>query len=118
MGLLHLLLLLLLLLPPQTFKVNQCFRGQTPSLARAFSPRRLYTILSVAAGEKASFGNAAHLRAGATVLPAPQVCAAADLLTRIRPPSESELPLLANKALIGMVSPSLNGDVSSRGIGR
>ena len=44
--------------------------------------------------------------------------ATANLLTRIRPPSESELPLLANEALIGMVSPSLNGDVSSRGIGR
>ena len=75
-------------------------------LARAFSPRRLCTILSVAAGEKVSFGNAAYL------------CAAANLLPRIRPPSESKLPLLANKALVGMVSPSLNGDVPLRDIGR
>lgn len=49
---------------------------------------------------------------GAIVLPSSlQVASQSDLLTKIRPPDNTELPYLANKTLIGMISPSINVDL-------
>ena len=39
------------------------------------------------------------------------VCAASDILTKVRPPSVDELPPLASKTLIGMISPGINVDL-------
>ena len=64
------------------------------------------------AGEKASFDDASYVSSGAVVVPTfAGVCAASDILTKIRPPSVGELPPLASKTLIGMISPGINVDL-------
>ncbi len=64
---------------------------------------------AISAGAKASFSDAAYAAVGATVVDdADQVFAAADIITKIRPPSEDEAPKLAGKTLIGMVQPAIN----------
>ena len=64
------------------------------------------------AGEKASFDDASYVSSGAAVVPTfAGVCAASDILTKIRPPSVGELPPLASKTLIGMISPGINVDL-------
>lgn len=69
-------------------------------------------ILLHPAGAKASFSDAAYAAAGATVVPdADQVFAVADILTKIRPPSDDEIPKLAGKTLIGMVQPAINPEL-------
>ncbi|KAL7535577.1 hypothetical protein ACHAXR_008088, partial [Thalassiosira sp. AJA248-18] len=63
------------------------------------------------AGENASFNDAAYTAIGATILPTSQIYTAANILTRIRPPNETELPLLKDKTVIGMISPGINTDL-------
>ena len=64
------------------------------------------------AGEKASFDDASYVSSGAVVVPTfAGACAASDILTKIRPPSVGELPPLASKTLIGMISPGINVDL-------
>jgi NAD(P) transhydrogenase len=41
------------------------------------------------------------------------VIAEADIITKVRPPAEKEVPKLAGKTLIGLVSPALNPDLYS-----
>lgn len=68
-------------------------------------------FLIATAGEKASFSDAAYLDAGAVVLQKAQVFDDADIITKIRPPSNDEVPLLAGKTLISQIQPSINGDL-------
>ena len=63
------------------------------------------------AGEKASFSDSDYIDAGAVVLPRDQIFQDADIITKIRPPNEEEVPKLAGKTLISMIQPAINGDL-------
>lgn len=60
------------------------------------------------AGEKADFSDQAFLDAGAVVLQGDQFFEEADIITKIRPPNDEEIPKLAGKTLVAMVSPAIN----------
>ena len=49
--------------------------------------------------------------AGAIVLQKQQVLTDADIITKIRPPTDDEVPKLAGKTLISMIQPAINGDL-------
>lgn len=73
---------------------------------------RLVSVSFPSAGEKASFPDSAYVDAGAFILPdEDQVIAKADIITKIRPPTETETPKLGGKTLIGLISPGLNSDL-------
>ena len=64
------------------------------------------------AGEKASFSDGAYTEKGAVVLHAQeQVYFDSDIIAKVNVPDVDEIPKLAGKTLIGMVSPSINTDV-------
>ncbi len=63
------------------------------------------------AGENASFSDAAYVNKGAIVLPGEQVYVDSDIITKINTPDDDEIPKLAGKTLIGLISPSINVDV-------
>jgi H+-translocating NAD(P) transhydrogenase len=63
------------------------------------------------AGEAASFSDADYISAGAVVLPGEQIFQDADIITKVRPPNEAEVPKLAGKTLISMIQPAINGDL-------
>ena len=65
------------------------------------------------AGEHASFSDGAYVEAGCIVLPRDSIYAQADILTKIRPPDEQEVPKLAGKTLVGMISPNINTQLFS-----
>jgi len=71
----------------------------------------LSVVVESGAGEKASFNDASYITAGAIVLPSAQISAQSDILTKIRPPDKIEVPKLAGKTLIGMISPGINSDL-------
>jgi H+-translocating NAD(P) transhydrogenase len=51
------------------------------------------------------------LEAGAVVLSKQQVLTDADIITKVRPPAEDEVPMLAGKTLISTIQPAINGDL-------
>ena len=61
------------------------------------------------AGEKAAFSDSDYLDAGALVLPGEQIFGDADLITKIRPPNELEVPKFAGKTLVSIIQPAING---------
>lgn len=63
------------------------------------------------AGERASFSDAAYVEAGAIVLQREQIFNDADIITKIRPPSDDEVPKLAGKTLISTIQPAINGEL-------
>ena len=63
------------------------------------------------AGDRASFGDDAYIEAGAVVLKGDQFFQEADIITKIRPPNDDEIPKLAGKTLIGMISPAINPEL-------
>lgn len=63
------------------------------------------------AGENAAFSDAAYVEAGALVLTGEQIFQAADIITKIRPPNDEEVPKLAGKTLVSMIQPAINGDL-------
>lgn len=68
-----------------------------------------------AAGEKASFSDASYVEAGAIVVKNyEQVFADADIVTKIRPPTDDEIPKLSGKTLISMIQPAINGDLYNK----
>jgi len=71
----------------------------------------LSVVVETGAGDKASFSDATYIAAGATILPSSQIHESSDILTKIRPPDELELPKLAGKTLVGMISPGINTDL-------
>jgi len=58
-------------------------------------------------GEKASFHDENYEDAGAKIVSYEEVFKVSDILTKIRPPSESEIPKLASKTMIGMILPAI-----------
>ena len=66
-----------------------------------------------AAGESASFSDSAYVSSGCIVLPREQIYVQADILTKIRPPDDLEVPLLSKKTLVSMISPGINTELYS-----
>jgi NAD(P) transhydrogenase len=62
----------------------------------------------ITAGEAASFRDAAYTEVGAIVLSSGQIYQDADIVTRVRPPSDEEVPKLAGKTLVSMIQPAIN----------
>jgi len=79
-----------------------------PDSAETLIKAGFNVVVQSGAGERASFSDAAYVEKGAIVMPGDEIFAIADILTKIRPPSEEEVPKLAGKTLIGMISPSIN----------
>ena len=74
--------------------------------------RKIRSLSSlIIAGEKADFSDAAFLEAGAIVLQGDQFFKEADIITKIRPPNDDEIPKLAGKTLIAMISPAINTEL-------
>mmetsp|Transcript_17373 Transcript_17373/g.36636 ORF Transcript_17373/g.36636 Transcript_17373/m.36636 type:complete len:1122 (+) Transcript_17373:235-3600(+) len=82
-----------------------------PESVKALVDAGLSVVVESGAGERASFSDAAYTAVGAIVLPREQIYATADIITKIRPPDELELPKLAGKTLVGMISPGINTDL-------
>ena len=70
-----------------------------------------HVLYSFVAGENASFSDAAFLEAGAIVLKGDQFFAEADIITKIRPPNDEEIPKLAGKTLVAMISPAISTEL-------
>lgn len=85
--------------------------SQTPESVASLVKAGFNVVVETGAGEKASYRDAAYLDAGAIVLSQEQLFVEADIITKIRPPDELEVPKLAGKTLIGMISPSINPDL-------
>lgn len=85
--------------------------SQTPDTVRNLVKAGFQVVVQAGAGEKASFTDSAFLEAGAVVLQGEQIFAEADIITKINPPTEDEIPKLAGKTLISTVSPAINGDL-------
>ena len=84
----------------------------TPESASILIKEGFHVVVESGAGEKASFSDAEYTSKGAIVLPGDhQIYANADILTKIRPPSEQEIPKLAGKTLVGMISPAVYPDI-------
>ncbi|KAL7545093.1 hypothetical protein ACHAWF_008451, partial [Thalassiosira exigua] len=79
-----------------------------PESAKSLVDAGWNVVVERGAGEKASFSDEAYLAVGATIASSDEVYAAANLLTKIRPPDELEVPKLAGKTLVGMISPGIN----------
>lgn len=77
-----------------------------------YKPCRFFPLYPNSAGEAASFGDGAYTEAGAVVLAeADQVYQDADILTKVQPPMDVEVPKLAGKTIISMIQPAINGDL-------
>lgn len=63
------------------------------------------------AGDQASFSDGAYSDAGALVLPELQVYQDADIITKVRPPTDEEVPKLAGKTLFSLIQPGINSDL-------
>jgi NAD(P) transhydrogenase len=72
----------------------------------------LLLFFSKTAGKKASFSDAAYVEAGAIVVKGvEQVARDSQIITKINPPSKKEVPLLAGKTLVGLLSARLEPDL-------
>lgn len=68
--------------------------------------------LFVSAGDNASFSDTLYTEAGAIVLSnVDQVFQDADIITKIRPPNDSEVPRLRGKTLFSMIQPAINTEL-------
>jgi NAD(P) transhydrogenase len=71
---------------------------------------QLYLLLL--AGDNASFSDTLYTDAGAIVLSdVNQVFQDADIITKIRPPNDSEVPRLRGKTLFSMIQPAINTEL-------
>jgi len=96
--------------------MRETFKGEnrvsvTPDSAETLIKAGFHVVVQSGAGSNASFSDAAYVDKGAIVLPGDDFYANADIFTKIRPPSEEEVPKLAGKTLVGMISPSLNKEL-------
>ena len=77
-----------------------------------FLPFRFNFCALRTAGDNASFSDSLYSEAGAVVLSdAIQVFQDADIITKIRPPNDDEVPRLRGKTLFSMIQPSINGEL-------
>ncbi|CAJ1934254.1 unnamed protein product [Cylindrotheca closterium] len=96
--------------------LKETFKGenrvsQTPDSVQSLVKAGFTVIVEAGAGEKASFGDAAYVGAGALVLSREQVFQDSDIISKIRPPNEEEVPKLEGKTLVGLLSPSINPEL-------
>ncbi len=71
-----------------------------------------HSVHFVSAGDNASFSDTLYTEAGAVVLPdVGQVFQDADIITKIRPPNDSEVPKLRGKTLFSMIQPAINTEL-------
>jgi len=80
----------------------------SPSSAETLIKAGFQIVVQSGAGENASFSDGAYVSVGAIVLPGEQIYANVDIISKIRPPSQDEIPKLAGKTLVAMISPSIN----------
>ena len=84
-----------------------------PDSAKLLVDAGMSVIVEAGAGDNASFSDAAYVSVGCIVLPREQVYAQADILTKIRPPDELDVPLLSKKTIVSIISPGINGALYS-----
>jgi NAD(P) transhydrogenase len=89
------------------------FTTNSPSYCASYLAFHLIDCASntCTAGEKASFSDAAFVEAGAIVLHGEQIFTAADIFTKIRPPTDEEVLNLAGKTLFSTIQPAINGEL-------
>jgi len=86
--------------------------SQSPDSVAMLIKAGLNVVIESGAGDASSFNDKTYQAVGAKVLPsAEEVAAAANILTQIRPPSDSEVGRAAGKTLISMISPAINTDL-------
>ncbi|OSP53886.1 Re/Si-specific NAD(P)(+) transhydrogenase subunit alpha [Pseudoruegeria sp. SK021] len=87
--------------------------AMTPASAVALAKIGYSCVVEAGAGLAAGFPDAAYAEAGVTVLEdAAAVYAAADVIAKVRPPSETEVGLLRDgQTLISFIYPAANGDL-------
>mmetsp|Transcript_69993 Transcript_69993/g.104136 ORF Transcript_69993/g.104136 Transcript_69993/m.104136 type:complete len:1134 (+) Transcript_69993:51-3452(+) len=83
----------------------------TPDNVEMMTKAGFNVVVQPGAGQRASFSDAVYVEAGAIILQGDQFFDEADIITKIRPPDELEVPKLAGKTLVGMVSPAINSDL-------
>jgi NAD(P) transhydrogenase len=84
---------------------------KTPDSIRSLVKAGFTVIVETGAGESASFSDSAYVEAGALVLPKSQIFQDADIITKVRPPNDEEVPKLARKTLISMIQPAINSEL-------
>jgi len=80
----------------------------TPESVSLLTNKGFNVLVAAGAGEKASFSDAAYIKSGAIVLDEAQIFVDADILTKIRPPNEDEVPKFQSKTLVSLIQPSIN----------
>jgi len=97
--------------------VKETFKGenrvsQTPDSVRGLVKAGFTVIVESGAGDNASFSDNVYTEAGAVVLSdVGQVFQDADIITKIRPPNDDEVPRLRGKTLFSMIQPSINTEL-------
>jgi len=96
--------------------LKETYKGEnrvsiSPESASLLTKAGFNVVVEAGAGDKASFSDSQYLDVGAVVLPGDQVFTVSDIITKIRPPSESEIPKLAGKSLVGMISPAIETEL-------
>jgi len=97
--------------------VTETFDGEnrvsaTPDSVTNLIKSGFTVIVQSGAGDNASFNDASYIEAGAIVLTdAEQIFQDADIITKIRPPNDNEVPKLRGKTLISMIQPAVNTEL-------
>jgi len=97
--------------------VKETFQGenrvsQTPDSVRGLVKAGFTVIVESGAGDNASFSDTLYTEAGAVVLSDnDQVFQDADIITKIRPPNDNEVPKLRGKTLFSMIQPAINTEL-------
>eukprot|EP00536_Pseudo-nitzschia_multiseries_P018046 jgi/Psemu1/328717/estExt_fgenesh1_pg.C_20840002 len=97
--------------------IKETFKGenrvsQTPDSVSGLVKAGFTVIVESGAGDNASFSDSLYMDAGAVVLSdAEQVFQDADIITKIRPPSDDEVPRLQGKTLFSMIQPAINTEL-------
>jgi len=86
--------------------------SQTPDSVANLAKAGLNVVVQSGAGELASFSDQAYVDAGARIITNfDDVIAVSQLVTKINPPTEEEVPLLAGKSIVSLLSPMLYPDL-------
>eukprot|EP00532_Pseudo-nitzschia_australis_P011984 CAMPEP_0168220108 /NCGR_PEP_ID=MMETSP0140_2-20121125/9009_1 /TAXON_ID=44445 /ORGANISM="Pseudo-nitzschia australis, Strain 10249 10 AB" /LENGTH=1150 /DNA_ID=CAMNT_0008148717 /DNA_START=162 /DNA_END=3614 /DNA_ORIENTATION=+ len=97
--------------------IKETFKGenrvsQTPDSVKGLVNAGFTVIVQSGAGDNASFSDSLYIDAGAIVLSdAGQVFNDADIITKIRPPNDEEVPRLQGKTLFSMIQPAINTEL-------
>eukprot|EP00545_Synedropsis_sp_CCMP1620_P013199 CAMPEP_0119004496 /NCGR_PEP_ID=MMETSP1176-20130426/1171_1 /TAXON_ID=265551 /ORGANISM="Synedropsis recta cf, Strain CCMP1620" /LENGTH=1177 /DNA_ID=CAMNT_0006956203 /DNA_START=406 /DNA_END=3939 /DNA_ORIENTATION=- len=98
--------------------VKETFEGetrvsQTPDSVHNLVKAGFHVVVQAGAGAAASFSDAAYTDAGAVIVEGgiEQVTMQSQIITKIRAPNPTEVPLLAGKTLVSLLSPQQEGDL-------